>query len=125
VSGVSCHRKCPVFVAKRFVSIYCPFFGHRVCTIIKCARFSQMLALLCRYDRTLWLLRLASSVICGSIAQAIYIALLVMSYTVENIFYVFLPRSVCERAKKIPQVGFYLSQSPSEVEGLVIKAGSA
>jgi len=42
------------------------------------------------YDRTLWLLRLAHSVQCGSKGQAIYIALLVMSYTAEYIFRVFL-----------------------------------
>jgi hypothetical protein len=87
--------------------------------------FLKFLRYYVAYDRTLWLLRLASCVQWGSKAQAIYIALLVMSYTAEYIFYVFLPRCVCERAKKIPQVGFYLPQSPSELEGLVIKEGSA
>jgi hypothetical protein len=48
-----------------------------------------------------------------------------MSYTAEYIFHVFLLPCICERAKKIPQVGFYLAQSPAEVEELVIKEGSA
>ena len=103
----------------------CLFYGRRVCILFSRLGFLKCLLYYVAYDGILLLLRLARSVQCGSKGQAIYIALLVMSYTAEYIFHVFLLRWFCERAKKIPQVGAYLPQSPSEVEGLVIKEGSA
>lgn len=70
----------------------CSFYGRRVCVIFNRVDFLKCLLYYVAYDRTLWLLRLARSVQCGSKGQAIYIALLVMSYTAEYIFHVFLVR---------------------------------
>jgi len=76
----------------RFVRNCCPFYGRRVCTIFNRLVLLKCLLYYVAYDRTLWLLRLDRSVQCCSKGQAIYIALLVMSYTTEYIFHVFLLR---------------------------------